>query len=117
MWKHLGSKGTEPGRFNYPRAVAVTGAGALVVTDRHRVQVLTVDGAVLCVLDPTAVVGVGRLHGFLFDVTVCADTDEMLVTDYDKHRVVALAWSPPSQVRLISYIMVPVFRFQLSCVE
>ena len=63
--KHLGSRGTEPGQFTQPRAVAVTGAGALVVTDRHRVQVLTVDGAVLRVLDPAAVVGVGLLGFFL----------------------------------------------------
>ena len=98
VWKQLGSQGTEPGQFTSPRAVAVTSTGALVVTDDHRVQVLTVDGAVLCVLDPTAVVGVGRLGLFLYGVTVCADTDEILVTDYNNHRVVALTWSPPSQV-------------------
>ena len=98
VWKQLGSRGTEPGQFTYPRAVAVTSTGALVVTDEHRVQVLTVDGAVVFVLDPTAVVGVGRLGLNLFGVTVCADTDEFLVTDSDNHRVVALTWSPPSQV-------------------
>ena len=91
--KHLGSQGTEPGQFTYPGAVAVTGAGALVVTDYHRVQVLTVDGAVLCVLDPTAVVGVGRLGDGLFGVALYPGTDEILVTD-DTHRVVALSWSP-----------------------
>ena len=94
VWKHLGSKGTEPGQFDYPQAVAVTGAGALVVTDQQRVQVLTVDGAVLCVLDPTAVVGVGRLGSFLFGVALYPGTDEILVTDYNSHRVVALSWSP-----------------------
>ena len=98
VWKQLGSRGTEPGQFTYPRAVAVTSIGALVVTDEHRVQVLTVDGAVVCVLDPTAVAGVGRLGGSLFGVTVCADTDEILVTDFEMSRVVALTWSPPSQV-------------------
>ena len=46
VWQHLGSKGTEPGWFICPMAVALTGARALVVTDNHRVQVLTVDGAV-----------------------------------------------------------------------
>ena len=94
MWKHLGSQGTEPGQFTYPTAVAVTGAGALVVTDEHRVQVLTVDGAVVCVLDPTAVVGVGRLGSSLFGVVLYPGTDEILVTDYHNHRVVALSWSP-----------------------
>ncbi len=94
VWKHLGSEGTEPGQFTRPRAVAVTGAGALVVTDRYRVQVLTVDGAVLCVLDPTAVVGVGRLGIDLYGVAVYPGADEILVTDADNHRVVALSWSP-----------------------
>ncbi len=94
VWKHLGSQGTEPGQFTNTLAVAVTGAGALVVTDEHRVQVLTVDGAVLCVLDPTAVVGVGRLGRNLFGVALYPGTDEILVTDYDNHRVVALSWSP-----------------------
>jgi DNA-binding beta-propeller fold protein YncE len=94
IWKHLGSKGTEPGQFICPMAVAVTGARALVVTDRHRVQMLTVDGAVLCVLDPTAVVGVGRLGFSLFRVALYPGTDEILVTDCDNHRVVALSWSP-----------------------
>ena len=99
VWKHLGSKGTEPGSFTYPQAVVLTGAGDLVVTDHHRVQVLSVDGAVLCVLDPTAVVGVGRLGDRLCGVTVCAGTDDILVTDRDNHRVVALTWSRHSNVR------------------
>ena len=94
VWKQLGSKGTEPGQFTGPKAVAVTGAGALVVTDRHRVQVLTVDGAVLCVLDPTAVVGVGRLGHELYGVALYPGTDEILVADFDNNRVVALSWSP-----------------------
>ncbi len=93
VWKHLGSQGTEPGQFTYPTAVAMTGAGALVVTDDHRVQVLTVDGAVLCVLDPTAVVGVGRLNRNLYGVALYPGTDEILVTDHHSHRVVALSWS------------------------
>ncbi len=94
LWKHLSSQGREPGQFFLPRAVAVTGTGALVVTDDHRVQVLTVDGAVLCVLEPTAVVGVGRLESILHGVALYPGTDEILVTDFNNHRVVALSWSP-----------------------
>ncbi len=94
VWKHLGSQGTEPGQFTRPKAVVVTRAGALVVTDEYRVQVLTVDGAVVCVLDPTAVVGVGRLGSSLFGISLYPGTDEILVTDYSNHRVVALSWSP-----------------------
>ena len=108
VWKQLGSFGTKPGQFTIPEAVAVTSTGALVVTDSHRVQVLTVDGAVVCVLDPTAVGGVGRLGRILWGVTVCADTDEILVTDISNHRVVALTWSPPTQVRqlLLLYLII-----------
>ncbi len=94
VWKHLGSKGMEPGQFTYPRAVAVTGGGALVVTDLNRVQVLTVDGAVLCVLDPMAVVGVGRLGSSLYGMALYPGTDEILIANCNKNRVVALSWSP-----------------------
>ena len=94
VWKHLGSRGTEPGPVIHPSAVAVTGAGALVVADVCRVQVLTVDGAVLCVLDPTAVVGVGRLGIELYGVALYPGTDMILVTDFISHRVVVLSWSP-----------------------
>ncbi len=98
VWKQLGSQGKEPGQFIAPRAAAVTSNGALVVTDQHRVQLLTVDGAVLCVLDPTAVAGVGRLGRDLEGVTVCAGTDEILVADSENNRMVELTWSLPSQV-------------------
>ena len=111
VWKQLGSHGTEPGQFTSPEAVALTSTGALVVTDVHRVQVLTVDGAVVCVLDPTAVAGVGRLGHFLNGVTVCADTDQILVADWGNHRMVALTWSPPSQVRLFSFYCSITFSF------
>jgi hypothetical protein len=103
VWKQLGSRGTKPGQFIAPHALAVTSTGALVVTDQHRVQVLAVDGAVLCMLDPTAVVGVGQLGRNLYGVSVCADTDEILVTDLDNHLVVALTWPPSSHVRLFSF--------------
>jgi hypothetical protein len=88
VWKHLGTEGTEPGQFTYPSAVALTRAGALVVTDAHRVQVMTVDGDVLCVIGPN----VTRIGSMLFGVTVCRNTDEILFTDWDNHRVVGVAW-------------------------
>ncbi len=98
MWKHIGSQGSAPGQFSSPCAIALTSSGALVVTDRHRVQVLTVEGAVLCVLDPTAVAGVGKLGEYLCGVVVCPGTDEILVTDESNHRVVALTWNCMSEV-------------------
>ncbi len=115
VWKQLGSEGCEPGQFTYPLVVAVTSTGALVVTDNRRVQVLTVDGAVLCVLDPTAVAGVGRLGRNLHGVTTCADTDEILVTDRHNHRVVALTWLPPSHVCLFFLVFLIFSHFYSSC--
>ena len=76
VWKHIGSRGVAPGQFTNPNAIALTSSGALVVTDEHRVQVLTVEGGVLCVLDPTAVAGVGQLGKDLPGVAVCPGTDE-----------------------------------------
>ncbi len=90
VWKHLGSQGTQPGQFTYPMAVVVTGSGALVVTDDHRVLVLTVDGDVLCVHDPSTVVGVGRMGPVLYGVAVIPGSNAILITDSDNHRVVAL---------------------------
>ena len=98
VWKHIGSHGTAPGQFTAPIAIALTSSGALVVTDQHRVQVLTVEGAVLCVLDPTAVTGVGQLGRYLSGVAVCPGTDEILVTDDTNNRVVALTWNCVSEV-------------------
>jgi hypothetical protein len=100
VWKHLGGHDTNPWEFNGPMAVAVTRAGALVVSDDCRVQVLTIDGDILCVVDPTLLStwvhgSLGRaLRGF----AVCAGTDELLVTDFDHNCVVALTWSPTSLV-------------------
>jgi hypothetical protein len=101
VWKHVGSYGTKPGQFTNPHDIALTLSGALVVTDEHRVQVLTVEGAVVCVLDPTAVTGVGQLGACLYGVAVCPGTDDILVTDWCHHRVVALMWNPNSEVRSI----------------
>ena len=103
VWRHLGTHGTAPGQFTYPNAVALTGSGDLVVTDQGRVQVLSVDGAVLSVLDSTMVTDVGQLGEVLLGVAVCSGTDEIFVTDRQNHRIIALTWSPPSHVRFFFF--------------
>ncbi len=90
--------------------MAVTQSGSLVVTDERRVQVLTVDGAVLCALDPTTVEVVGSLGRNLLGITVCTGTNEIFVTDPENHRVVGLTWSPPSNVRFVLFAVA-----ELSC--
>ena len=96
LLRHVGSEGAAPGQFNEPTAVSVvssalTGSGEawLVVGDsrNHRVQVLTVLGAVVRVL--VAGDGVGPLGFWLGGVTVCAATGEVLVSDTNNHRVVS----------------------------
>jgi hypothetical protein len=112
VWKHLGSPGKEPGQFLDPQAVAVTtGTGVLVVTDETRVQVLTVDGAVLCVLDQTTVVGVGRLGRYMCGVTLYPGTDEILVTNTYNHRVLVLSWSHPEVCCYEQCCLHPAFPF------
>ncbi len=119
VWKHIGSRGTAPGQFTFPCAIALTSSGALVVTDRYRVQVMTVEGAVLCVLDPTEVAGVGQLGAIMYGVAVFPETDEILVTDNSHRRVVSLTWTT-TQVRgrvflyLLSYMnSIVYFRFRV----
>ncbi len=93
VWKLLGSPDSEPRLFTHPKTVAVTAAGALAVTDERRVQVLTVDGAVVFVIDPAVVVCGCHLGPMLYGVTVYVETDEILITDRDNNRVLALTWS------------------------
>ncbi len=91
----------------------MTGIGALVVTNEHRVQVLTVDGTVLCVLDPSMVAGVDRLGIDLFGVALYPGTDDILVTDRNSHRVFALSWS--SEVWHFKCCSVGPYVFWRSC--
>ena len=95
LLRHVGSEGAAPGQFNWPTVVSVvssalTGSGEawlVVGDDNHRVQVLTVLGAVVRVL--VAGDGVGPLGDWLAGVTVCAATGEVLVSDMENHRVVS----------------------------
>ena len=117
VWKHLGAHGPHPLEFNGPMAVAVTRAGTLVVSDDCRVQVLTIDGDILCVMDPTVLLtwdrgSLGRaLRGF----AVCAGTDELLVTDHENDCLVALAWSPTSLVPAYGFFQLSTSIFLSLC--
>ena len=42
--RSFGAYGTKEGQFTYPRGVAITNDGHLLVTDQHRLQKLTFDG-------------------------------------------------------------------------
>jgi hypothetical protein len=94
--RHVGSKGAAPGQFQKPHAVSVvssrlTGSEEawLVVADsgNHRVQVLTLLGGVVRVLE--AGDGVGPLGDAMSGMAVCEATGELLVSDTTNHRVVS----------------------------
>lgn len=104
LWKHLDSRLKKKRRFIHPRAVAVTKAGALVVSDGsdsafYRVQVLTIDGTVLSVLNPSRFPLVGALMSCPRGMAVCVGTDDILVTDGVGRRIVAMTWVPVSKVQ------------------
>ncbi len=93
--RHVGSEGAAPGQFSYPIAVTVVSARStgtdeawFVVSDsgNHRVQVLTRTGTAVRVLQGNAVIKLGK---WLYGVTVCIRTGEVLVTDHGNKRVVS----------------------------
>jgi hypothetical protein len=105
--RHVGSWGAAPGRFTCPRAVTVVPARAtgndeawFVVVDanNHRVQALTRTGTVVHVLRGDADI---KLGASLYGLTVCLGTGEVLVTDYDNHRVVSWRLSDGSGLRVV----------------
>jgi tripartite motif-containing protein 71 len=105
--RHVGSRGAAPGQFHHPTAVTVvparsTGSGKawLVVADSHnyRVQMLTRTGTVVRVLQGDAVIKLGI---WLYGVTVCLGTGEVLVTDYQNHRVVSWRLSDGGGLRVV----------------
>jgi tripartite motif-containing protein 71 len=105
--RHVGSKGAAAGQFDRPTAVTVAPARStgtdeswLVVTDswNHRVQVLTRTGTVVRVLQGDAVI---KLGDWLYGVTVCIGTGEVLMTDCDNHRVVSWQLSDGGGLRVV----------------
>jgi len=96
--RHVGSYGTAPGQFDQPTAVA-TAEEALVVADvgNHRVQVLTVLGAVLRVLP----FGGGMVRAVLWvgEVLIASETqNQVLAWDGDGFRPVCAVPDPMGMV-------------------
>ena len=83
----FGSWGTKEGQFTYPRGVAVTNDGQILVTDYHRLQKLTPEGR--CVMSVgSSKGGSGPLQ---FNkprgISVHPTTGQIFVADYDNHRI------------------------------
>lgn len=100
--RHVGSRGTAPGQFNQPTAVATaaTAEEALVVADvgNHRVQVLTVLGAVLRVL-PFGALGMVRAVLWVGEVLIASETqNQVLAWDGNGFRPVCAVPDPLGMV-------------------
>ena len=77
----IGSRGSGPGQFNWPTAVAISPDGDMYVTDyNHRVQVFSPDGVF------QREFGKGQLK-YPCDILITAD-GHVLVADSDNNRVV-----------------------------
>ena len=87
----FGSKGAKEGQFTYPRGVAVTNDGHILVTDNHRLQKLTPEGR--CVMSVgSSETGSGPLqfHGYISPskgISVHPTTGQIFVTDDCNHRI------------------------------
>ena len=82
LLRTIGSRGSGPGQFNWPSAVAISPDGDMYVTDynNHRVQVFSPDGVF------QREFGKGQLNSPL-DILITAD-GHVLVADYGNNRVV-----------------------------
>ena len=88
--KSFGTKGTKEGQFTYPRGVAISHDGHILVTDNHRLQKLTFDGD--CVKSVgSSETGNGPLQ---FNdprgITVHPTTGQIFIADTDNHHIQVL---------------------------
>ena len=85
--RSFGSKGTKEGQFTYPRGVAVTNDGHILVTDKHRLQKLTPEGC--CVMSVgSSKAGRGPLQfSYPMGISVHPTTGQILVADDFNHRI------------------------------
>ena len=84
----IGSQGSGAGQFNLPTGVALDGAGNIVVSDRHRVQVLRYsDGSHVRTIGSEGE-GNGQFsnpYGVLID-----GQGRIIVSDFGNHRIQVL---------------------------
>ena len=79
--RSFGTEGTKEGQFTYPRGVAITNDGHILVTDNHRLHKLTTDG--VCVMSVgSSKSGSGRLQFNVPDgIAVHPTTGQIFVVD------------------------------------
>ena len=88
----IGQAGSQPGKFNAPRGLAVAADGSLYVADsrNHRIQHFSTDGALINTWGSFADIAAGQAPGGTFnepwDVAVGKD-GSVYVTDTWNHRI------------------------------
>ena len=88
--KSFGTCGTKEGQFTYPRGVAISQDGHILVTDNHRLQKLTFEG------DCVKSVGSSKTGNgpFQFNyptgITVHPTTGQIFIADRYNHRILVL---------------------------
>ena len=85
--RSFGTMGTKKGQFSFPRGVAITNDGHILVTDDHRLQKLTTDG--VCVKSVgSSKIGSGRLQfNAPVGITVHPTTGQIYVADRNNNRI------------------------------
>ena len=88
--KSFGTQGTKEAQFTYPRGVAISHDGHILVTDNHRLQKLTFEGD--CVKSVgSSKTGNGPLQfNIPIGITVHPTTEQIFVADTDNHRIQVL---------------------------
>ena len=88
--KSFGTKGTKEGQFTYPRGVAISHDGHILVTDEHRLQKLTFEGD--CVKSVgSSKTGNGPLQfNVSMGITVHPTTGQIFIADAYNHRIQVL---------------------------
>ena len=88
--KSFGTYGTREGQFTYPRGVAISQDGHILVTDEHRLQKLTFEGD--CVKSVgSSETGNGPLQfNTPTGITVHPTTGQTFIADTDNHRIQVL---------------------------
>ena len=88
--KSFGTKGTKEGQFTYPRGVAISHDGHILVTDNHRLQKLTFEGDYVKSVGSSKT-GNGPLQfQYPKGITVHPTTGQIFIGDSNNHRIQVL---------------------------
>ena len=85
--RSFGSEGTEEGQFTCPLGVAVTNDGHILVTDKHRVQKLTLEGHFIVSFGSSEAGSEPLQFNYPRGIAVHPTTGQIYVADSINHRI------------------------------